>query len=95
MAKFRHRPTVVDAIQWDGTNFQDVSDFVRKTAKTDVRHPAENGDIPILTLEDGAENSWTAKHVASEGDWIVRGTVGEVYAVKPRIFAQTYEAVEE
>lgn len=28
---------------------------------------------------------------ASPGDWIIRGVVGEFYACKPDVFADTYE----
>lgn len=31
---------------------------------------------------------------AERGDWIVRGVRGELYPVKPDIFAETYEAME-
>lgn len=30
---------------------------------------------------------------ASVGDWIIRGVQGEMYPVKPAIFAATYEVV--
>jgi hypothetical protein len=32
---------------------------------------------------------------ANVGDWIVMGVKGEVYPVKPDIFEQTYEKVEQ
>lgn len=37
----------------------------------------------IETLEGG--------YIVSPGDWIVTGTRGEHWAVKPEIFAETYE----
>ena len=33
--------------------------------------------------------------VVSPGDWVVTGVKGEKYAVKPDIFEQTYEPIEE
>jgi len=33
--------------------------------------------------------------VASPGDWIVTGVKGERYPVKPDIFEQTYEPVDD
>jgi hypothetical protein len=39
----------------------------------------------IDTLEDG--------HNVCPGDWIIRGVKGEMYPVKPDIFAATYEPV--
>jgi hypothetical protein len=93
MAKYRKKPVVIDAVRWMGNNFQEVSDFTRASTGTDATQPSRDGDIAIVTLEDGS-NSWIAKHVASMGDWIIRGVANEVYACKPDIFDKTYEAVE-
>ena len=41
----------------------------------------------IYTLEGG--------HIVTPGDWIVTGIAGEQWPMKPKIFAQTYEKVEE
>lgn len=30
-------------------------------------------------------------HLAREGDWIIRGTEGELYPCKPSVFARKYE----
>ena len=95
MARYRKKPVVIEAVQWTGSNFQEISDFIHTTSGTDVERPAGNGDIAIVTLEDGSENSWICNHVASTNDWIIRGVKKEVYACKPDIFAQTYELVEE
>lgn len=40
----------------------------------------------IDTLEGG--------HIVCPGDWVMTGTKGERWPVKPDIFAETYEAVE-
>lgn len=55
--------------------------------------PSVDDDKALLvpTLEDGGGR---AKHVASPGDWIIRGVAGEFYPCKPDIFEQTYEPVE-
>lgn len=51
------------------------------------------GSAQILTLEDGDKNFKVA-HIATEGDWIIKGVIGEFYACKPDVFEATYEAVE-
>ena len=48
--------------------------------------PAE---AEICTLEDGARA--VVKHIATDGDWIVKGVRGEFYPCKSDIFEQTYE----
>ena len=54
----------------------------------------ENWDLIIGTLEDGAANATQVQHIASVGDWIIRGVKGEFYPCKPDIFEQTYELAE-
>lgn len=49
----------------------------------------ENGkpsEISIKTLEDGAYGQ--VKHIATEGDFIIKGVNGEFYACKPDIFGK-------
>lgn len=80
--QFRKRPVVIVAIQWDGTNVDDILDFIR--TKGSARR-GTNGGILIDTLEGEMR--------ADVGDWIIRGVKGECYPCKPDIFETTYEAV--
>ena len=75
---FRKKPMTITAIDWTGDNF----DAVKKFAGDNVS--LENGELVIKTLEDGADGK--AKHVASIGDFIIRGVEGEYYFCKPYIF---------
>lgn len=101
MAKFRKKPVIIEAIQLKETNISEVLNFMGQT----VRLPSfqeqmrfeqyedsviENG-MDIYTLEDGRDGR--AKHVATIGDWIIKGVKGEFYPCKPDIFEQTYESV--
>ena len=83
MPKFKKRPIIIDAIQWDGTTIGAINILGTKEFKE------INGTIPegsvwrISTLEGG--------HNASPNDWIIRGVKGEYYPCKPDIFELTYE----
>ena len=55
------------------------------------RHITAVGEAEIGTLEDGV--NLTVKHIATEGDYIIKGVQGEFYACKPDIFHATYEFV--
>ncbi|TIW56692.1 MAG: hypothetical protein E5V54_11275 [Mesorhizobium sp.] len=92
MAQYRKKPVVIEAIQWQGKgdNNRVMNWLAQQKANVEgwVFHDTE---ITIPTLEDGADGR--AKHVASPGDWIIRGVAGEFYPCKPEIFAATYEAV--
>lgn len=92
MTKYRKKPVVIEAmpftyppsdalLAWAHGSLQNV----RK-----ARHPSARAEVDIVTMEDGSDGR--AKHVATEGDWIIKGVKGEFYPCKPDIFAATYEA---
>ena len=87
MAKFRKKPVEIEAVQWDGANLPECIDFLGKNYGGHVadRHPDGRSEINVLTLE--------GCHIASRGDWLIRGIQGEHYPCKPDIFAATYDAV--
>lgn len=81
MAKYRKKPIVIEAILFDGENFDEVGRFVGLNG----RKAGREGRLEIKTLE--------GVMVASPGDYIIKGVNG-VYPCKPDIFEQTYEKVE-
>lgn len=88
--KFRKKPVVIEAVQWDGTNVDTVLGFC--LGKANVRNATagwRNSTERVLTIEtlEGSLN-------ASPGDWIICGVKGEFYPCKPDIFAATYDHVE-
>lgn len=95
--KYRKIPVVVDAVQWTGENQREMFDFLTNYEKTDdymsasgehfiIDHNAVKGGLVIKTLE--------GEHIASIGDYIIRGVAGEFYPCKPEIFEKTYERAE-
>lgn len=86
--QYRKRPVVIDAVQWDGDNFDAVLSWAAGFPPVGdqdlvLRHAPDTREILIPTLE--------GIMVASAGDWIIRGVAGELYPCKPTIFAATYE----
>lgn len=53
------------------------------------RHIGAFAEAEIFTLEDGV--SLKVKHIAREGDYIVKGPDGEYWPVRKEIFEKTYE----
>lgn len=102
MPKFRKKPVVIDAVLWDGSNVLEVYSFMHgaPTISSNIARDKwddfvsmhEGKEWHIKTLEDGSNEE--AKHVASIGDWIIRGVEGELYPCKPSIFSATYDPVE-
>ena len=80
------RPIQIEAIQWNGKNFDEIKEFCKDAMI------AYGGELIIPTLEDG--NFIKAKHVATEGDYVIKGIRGEFYFCKEDIFNKTYEEVE-
>lgn len=89
MPKFRKKPVVIEAIQWNGSNFDALKQW---GAPVTVLPATEGQSLIIGTLEDGPNHE--AIHVATISDWIIRGVQNEFYPCKPDIFAATYEEVE-
>jgi hypothetical protein len=80
MGKFRKRPVVIEAVQ-----FNKLGDHPAV-----VEFPGSATGFGIHTLEHTQ-----IKHEVTPGDWIITGVQGEVYACKPDIFEHTYEPVNE
>ncbi len=80
MKKYKKKPVVIEAIQWNGSNYKDIKDFCKKAVID------QNLTLVIETLE--------GDHYAKEGDYIIKGVNGEFYPCKPDIFEKTYEEVE-
>lgn len=76
--KFRKRPVVIDAMQFDGYNIDECKLVVLAPNNRDTHLR-----FGVITLEGEME--------ASPGDWIITGVHGERYPCKPDIFSETYE----
>lgn len=90
--KYRKKPVVVDAIQWNGENIEEVKNFVGDTLiyviyQSDyiTRYYITKYKLMIRTLEGDM--------YVHEGDYIIKGVEGEFYPCRPDIFEKTYEMV--
>lgn len=86
--KFRKKPIVVDAIQFDGKNHKEIYAWV----------DSFEGESEILMFDDYYEkitiDTLEGSMETHPGDWIIRGVAGEYYPCKPEIFEATYERVQ-
>lgn len=83
MSKFRKKPVVIEAIQWTGSNYEEIAAFMFGF----VSLQREGYSLVIPTLE--------GDHRADAGDWIIKGVKGEFYPCKPNIFQLTYDPIVE
>lgn len=83
--KFKKKPVVIEAVQWDGANVDEVLDFILCGGSARRGLGDERNTLYIDTLE--------GTMAASKGDWVIKGVNGEFYPCKPDIFEKTYETV--
>lgn len=95
MPFYKKKPIVIEAIQYTGSNDQEIIDFAAGAVyQKGIPYSPSAPDRdrgPFLfckTLETlpGAEG-----HYVSVNDFIIKGVKGEFYPCKPDIFALTYE----
>lgn len=90
--KYRKKPVVIEAVQWNGLNLKQIKEFcpvaiveIHDAAwKAEAIHPCTKITIPTLEGD----------HLVSLGDFVIKGIKGEFYPCKPDIFELTYEVVE-
>lgn len=95
MQKFRKKPVVIEAVQYNGSNHEEIISFVGKSAnyKANVGSSSDGkgglqsySKLTITTLE--------GEMLVSENDWVIKGVKGEFYPCKPEIFSATYDIAD-
>lgn len=82
--KFRKKPVVIEAVQYDGTpvGAKLIKEFINYTTTL------------IITSEYLGIETLEGEMKCSSGDWVIKGVNGEFYPCKPDIFEKTYEEVK-
>jgi hypothetical protein len=97
MKLYKKKPIPVEAIKFEYNNrrIDQLHDWMGSSMGTfgKDRHINAKGWLQVMTLKDG-EGKQKIAHYATEGDYIIKGSFGEFWAVKPNIFEETYEEVE-
>jgi len=79
--KYRKRPVVIEAIQWDGK--MGTFNEIQKMVKGERTVYWGSHGVEIRTLEGDM--------LVSMNDYVIVGVKGEVYPCKPDIFEVTYD----
>lgn len=79
--RYKKKLIVIEAIQYTRKNPEECVKFCGKDFICFIENK-----LLIKTLE--------GQHIASLGDYIIKGVKGEIYPCKPDIFEMTYEEVE-
>ena len=90
--KYRKKPVEVEAYLWEGNLINPTKDKL----PTWLGNSISNGNVYF----EWQGNDWVmiiptleVKVIASKGDYIIQGVMGETYPCKPDIFKMTYEEV--
>lgn len=95
IVKYRKKPVTIEATQYTYPASDLLKGWLGNFCGTESkrRHVGAKGELEVLTLEDGFDAR--VCHVATEGDYIIKGVQGEFYPCKPDIFNMTYEEAGE
>lgn len=88
MAKYRKKPVVIDALQYNGEITGELHRFLAEENNSSYHFSFEN-DIAYLVI-----HTLEGHMKATPGDWIIKGVNQEFYPCKNDIFEKTYEVVE-
>ncbi len=84
--KYRKKPVVIDAWKIDFAN-QPLPYWVNDAFASDVLDWSADGEGLYINTLEGCM-------LGNNGDMLIRGVKGELYACKPDIFEATYDPVE-
>lgn len=94
MAKYRKKPVVVEAIQWTGSNLEEIRNFVGSDLiENYIKHFDIERTLIKQTLSGIAINTLEGTMIVNYGDYIIKGVNNEFYPCKPDIFKQIYEEI--
>ena len=93
MATYRKNPVEIEAVQFNGFDTTSGQVILSERPKwlisefgNRILFFGEKDTLTIKTLE--------GEHIASIGDYIIKGVKGELYPCKPDIFELTYDKVD-
>lgn len=88
MSRYRSKVVEIDAWQFDAPGFTPQPQWLGAALiRGEITfHPTDEKSAAHYVI-----NTLEGKMRASSGDWIIRGTEGELYPCKPSVFERKYE----
>lgn len=93
MKIYRKRPLRVKAIQWTGSNTNEVVDFITNEHKHWYYMGKSIDDVLGFDGERLTIDTLEGQMLASQSDYIIAGIEGEIYPCKKEIFEASYEEI--
>ena len=101
MGKFRKKPVVIEAFQMTEETWMNTTEWPQWLIKANSEKAGRVGDLYLDFTLDDTLNGRMFIHTleglmeVSLNDWIIQGVHSELYPVKPDIFLETYEKIED
>jgi hypothetical protein len=91
MKKYRKKPIVVEAHQYDGTKitWKAILDWMQNGTYVEPEVPEGTPNVTMFSIP-----TLEGPMFVKAGDYVIKGVQGEFYPCKPDIFEETYEVVE-
>lgn len=84
MTRYRKLPVEVEAVRWDGENWNEVV----------AQFPDINGEVVCdISSHSLIVHTQEGRSRCAQGDWLIRGAIGEFYPCDDEVFQRTYENV--
>lgn len=93
MPKYRKKPVVVEAIQWTGSNLEEIRNFVGSNLIEDCEELFDIKRELQKTLASIAIDTLEEIMTVNYGDYIIKNEHGDFYPCRLDVFKQTYEEV--
>jgi hypothetical protein len=94
MNKYRKKPVEIEAVKWTGDNHREMFNFLGGKNDDYITPIGTNFYIDWTKIEGGLIiKTLEGEHIATIGDYIIKGVKGEYYPCKPDIFEITYEKI--
>jgi hypothetical protein len=85
--RYRHKPTVIEAVQWNPPLVSEEPDWIREAIDDGriefISYGSDNLQIVVRTPE--------GQVAGKPGIWVTKGVSGELYLIQPKLFEQLYE----
>ena len=94
MSKFKQKPVEIEAMLWQGGDYDVLNRFCGLNwGRADAHgvYWTADDDKEQVVVWNTAESQWIQ---VPKGHWLIRGVNGELYPCDPVIFEKTYDKVE-
>lgn len=85
--QFKNKPVVVNAMVYDGTNFEDIVKFTKGKAKP---HPLPEKFKNKSFMLETTDRTYAYVYI---GDYVVEDECGKYYSAKPNVFLKKFEEI--